>query len=44
LSNFIIDIFGKKGPKTLDTRIAKHNFFLEEDLGEEKYQKLVEEE
>lgn len=43
LSNFIIDIFGKKGPKTLDTQMAEHNFFLEEDLGEEKYQKLVEE-
>ena len=43
LSTFIIDIFGKKGPKMIDTQIAEHNFFLEEDLGEEKYQKLVEE-
>lgn len=42
-AEFIVDIFGKKGPKVFDTTMAYHNHFLEEDLGYEEYQKLVEE-
>jgi len=41
-AEFIVDIFGKKGPKVFDTTMAYHNHFLEEDLGYEEYQKLVE--
>ena len=43
LSTFLIGIFGKKGPITVNTGIAQHNLFLEEDLGEEEYNKLLEE-
>ena len=41
LAKFVIEIFGRKGPKVFDTKIAEHNLFLEENLGEETYQRLV---
>ena len=40
---FVLNILYKTGPIKVDTFIAKHNFFLEEDLGCEKYEELCEE-
>lgn len=42
-SEMIIDIMGKKGPIKVNTYIANHNFFLEEDLDEKEYDKLCDE-
>jgi len=39
----IVDIMGKKGPVKIDTLIAAHNLFLEEDLSQEEYDKLRDE-
>lgn len=42
LSDFVVDVFGRKGQITLDTCIARHNILLEEDMEDKKFDKLVE--
>jgi len=43
LALFAVEIIGGEGPILVDTCIAQHNFFLEEDLGEDEYDKLCKE-
>lgn len=40
LASFMLQLIGREGPIILNSRVVEHNFFLEEDIGEEAYKKL----